>query len=92
MLYFGGENDRYRITAYYYYANTVPDSYAFTGTSLLWESIDRQMHYQVNTELLIQSVGIFHQKVLEKSEHMPNRDYCDCELAEFCSRKGDVKK
>ena len=46
----------------------------------------------INTELLIQSVGIFHQKVLEKSEHMPNRDYCDCELAEFCSRKGDVKK
>ena len=120
MLYFGGENDRYRITAYYYYANTVPDSYAFTGTSLLWESIakigiseaaisqhlqilkdcgivtgqriDRQMHYQVNTELLIQSVGVFHQEVLEKSEHMPNRDYCDCELAEFCSRKGDVKK
>ena len=39
MLYFGGENDRYRITAYYYYANTVPDSYAFTGTSLLCESI-----------------------------------------------------
>ena len=56
------------------------------------QRIDRQMHYQVNTELLIQSVGIFHQKVLEKSEHMPNRDYCDCELAEFCSRKGDVKK
>ena len=56
------------------------------------QRIDRQMHYQVNTELLIQSVGIFHQKVLEKSEHMPNRDYCDCELAEFCSPKGDVKK
>lgn len=56
------------------------------------QRIDRRMHYQVNTELLIQSVGIFHQKVLEKSEHMPNRDYCDCELAEFCSRKGDVKK
>ena len=26
------------------------------------QRIDRQMHYQVNTELLIQSVGIFHQK------------------------------
>ena len=50
------------------------------------------MHYQVNTELLMQNVGIFYQEVLEKSEHMPNRDYCDCELAEFCSWKGDVKK
>ena len=41
------------------------------------QRIDRQMDFQVNTVLLIQSVGIFHQKVLEKSEHMPNRDYCD---------------
>ena len=39
MLYFGGKDDRYRITAYYYHANTLPDSPAFTGTSLLWESI-----------------------------------------------------
>ena len=30
------------------------------------QRIDRQMHYQVNTELLIQSVGVFHQEVLER--------------------------
>ena len=51
MLYFGGENDRYRITAYYYYANTVPDSYAFTGTSLLWESIGCEDWNQLSSNI-----------------------------------------
>ena len=54
--------------------------------------IDHQMHYQVDTNLLMQTVHVFYQKVSENSDHLLPGNDCDCEYAKFCSRRRKGEK